>query len=120
MAIPLGIIGNAFTTTWDARDRILLMKRTRDRLRQWGYSAHDIPVLFQLSDRNDNGELDIAEFRKLVMRMQIGFSEERIINLFQSFDKDHNGMIDDREFIRVLFPESFHEVFDEEEGPPCP
>merc|ERR1712176_933063 len=49
MAVPLGIIGNAFTQTWNDRDRILLTHRTRDRLRQWGYGARDIPVLFQVS-----------------------------------------------------------------------
>jgi len=121
MAIPLGIIGNAFTVTWEQRDRILLMQRTRDRLRQWGYSAHDIPALFQISDANDDGELDVKEFRQLLTRMQIGFSEERILNLFHSFDNDKSGTVDDREFVRALFPHAYHEVYhddvDDEQAP---
>jgi len=114
MAIPLGIIGNAFTITWSERDRILLMQRTRDRLRQWGYTAHDIPVLFRLSDSDDNGELDVTEFRDLLRSMQIGFSDERIFQLFESFDQDRSGSVDDREFVRALFPSSYHEIYRDE------
>jgi len=111
MAIPLGIIGNAFTDTWQDRDRILLMQRTRDRLCQWGYTAHDIPVLFRITDSNEDGELDLQEFRKLLTQMQVGFSEERILKLFQSFDKDQSGTVDDREFVNSLFPESYHDIY---------
>mmetsp|Transcript_86929 Transcript_86929/g.202358 ORF Transcript_86929/g.202358 Transcript_86929/m.202358 type:complete len:194 (-) Transcript_86929:149-730(-) len=111
MAIPLGIVGNAFTQTWNDRDRILLMQRTRSRLMQWGFSAHDIPELFRLSASNDDGELDITEFRDLIHGMHVGFSDERIFQLFQSFDQDHSGMIDDKEFVRALFPNSYHVIY---------
>merc|ERR1719401_2026483 len=59
MSIPLGIIGNAFSEVWSDRDRILLTLRTRNRLLQWGYTARDIPKLFELFDADQNGELDI-------------------------------------------------------------
>lgn len=111
MAIPIGIIGHAFTHTWEDRDRILLMQRTRERLRQWGYTAHDIPALFRLSDADSDGELDSQEFRELLTRMQIGFSDERILKLFQSFDNDHSGCVDEREFVRALFPHAYHDIY---------
>lgn len=114
MAIPLGIIGTAFNDAWQDRDRILLMQRTRDRLCQWGYTAHDIPVLFKISDSNADGELDLKEFRKLLNQMQVGFSEERILKLFNSFDDDGSGTVDDHEFIKALFPESYHDIYDDE------
>merc|ERR1719220_2092865 len=68
MAVPLGIIGNAFAETWQDRDRILLMQRARYCLRQWGYSAQDIPILFQLCDGDGDGALNIDEFRDLLTR----------------------------------------------------
>jgi len=111
MAIPLGIVGDAFTQTWNERDRILLMQRTRERLTQWGYTAHDIPELFRLSDVNEDGELDITEFRELLRCMRIGFTDDRIFQLFNSFDQDRSGKVDDREFIRALFPNAYHEIF---------
>uniref|UniRef100_A0A7S4SHQ8 EF-hand domain-containing protein n=1 Tax=Alexandrium monilatum TaxID=311494 RepID=A0A7S4SHQ8_9DINO len=120
IAIPLGIVGNAFSATWEQRDKILLMQRTRDRLRQWGFTAHDIPALFVLSARGGESSLDSKDFRKLVMRMQIGFSEERILKLFQSLDEDNSGKIDDREFVRHLFPSAYHAIFQDGEDQPDP
>jgi len=119
MSIPLGIVGNAFTTTWEQRDRILLMQRTRERLRQWGFGASDIPALFRLSGPTTDGCLTVSEFRTLLTRMHVGFSEERILKLFESFDDDRDGVICDREFVRQLFPSSYHEVYrdNEEESP---
>lgn len=120
MAIPLGIVGDAFAQTWQDRDRILLMQRTRERLHQWGYTASDIPVLFSLSDDNDDGELTLHEFRDLLTRMHIGFDDERIMKLFASFDIEKNGTIDARAFVRGLFPNAYHDIFenDEDDGSP--
>mmetsp|Transcript_29228 Transcript_29228/g.67981 ORF Transcript_29228/g.67981 Transcript_29228/m.67981 type:complete len:104 (-) Transcript_29228:111-422(-) len=87
------------------------MQKTYDRLKQWGYTAHDIPELFRLSDDDDNGQLDMGEFRDLLRCMQIGFTDERIFQLFNSFDHNRSGGVDDREFIRVLFPNSYHEIY---------
>uniref|UniRef100_A0A7S4PZS2 EF-hand domain-containing protein n=1 Tax=Alexandrium monilatum TaxID=311494 RepID=A0A7S4PZS2_9DINO len=116
MAIPLGIVGEAFAQTWQDRDRILLMQRTRDRLRQWGYSAKDIPILFSLSDVNGNGVLSLNEFRQLLSRMHIGFSSERVMKLFASLDSSQKGTINARAFVRGLFPEAYHEIFVDEES----
>jgi hypothetical protein len=107
MAIPLGIIGGAFTQVWNDRDRILLMQRTRDRLKKWGYSPEDIPLLFEMADEDGTGEVDIDEFRDLIKNMKIGLSEERIAMLFNSFDEDGSGFIDAREFIRNIFPSHY-------------
>mmetsp|Transcript_48532 Transcript_48532/g.113629 ORF Transcript_48532/g.113629 Transcript_48532/m.113629 type:complete len:611 (+) Transcript_48532:69-1901(+) len=111
MAVPVGIIGNAFNTTWSDRDRLLLMKKTRDRLEQWGYSAVDIPALFQCADSTDDGELTIAEFRSLIERLQLGFSDERVVQLFTSFDRNGSGTIDDKEFVKALFPNAYYEIY---------
>mmetsp|Transcript_3020 Transcript_3020/g.6710 ORF Transcript_3020/g.6710 Transcript_3020/m.6710 type:complete len:684 (+) Transcript_3020:112-2163(+) len=111
LAVPLGIIGSAFDQTWNDRDRILLMQRTRERLHQWGYTASDIPVLFKLADSDDDGELHMEDFQNLLTRMQIGLSNERILALFQTFDRDGSGAVDSKEFVRALFPYSYHEIF---------
>mmetsp|Transcript_76716 Transcript_76716/g.237606 ORF Transcript_76716/g.237606 Transcript_76716/m.237606 type:complete len:281 (-) Transcript_76716:203-1045(-) len=116
MAIPLGIVGEAFAQTWQDRDRLLLMHRTRDRLRQWGYSASDIPILFGITDGNADGELSLYEFRHLVTRMNIGFSDERVMKLFSSLDTSQKGTIDARSFVRGLFPEAYHGIFDDSEA----
>jgi len=113
MAMPIGIIGNAFTQIWSDRDRILLTVRTRERFAQWGYTAKDMQMLFQHFDRNNNGELTLPEFRKMIAEMRIGIQDqdERVVQLFESFDRDGSGGIDEKEFTRVLFPSAYHEIY---------
>jgi len=111
MAMPIGIIGNAFTQIWSDRDRILLTLKMRDRLTQWGYTAADINKLFQHFDANGSGELDLQEFRTMMTEMHIGISDERVLDLFESFDRDGNGVIDPKECTRALFPSTYHEIY---------
>merc|ERR1719399_523089 len=100
--MPISIIGNAFTKVWNDRDRILLTQRTRERLQQWGYSAEDIPALFQYFDKNGDGQLQLDEFHLMMREMKLGIVEERILSLFNTFDADRSGGIDLAEFTRVL------------------
>lgn len=114
MAMPLGIIGGAFTQVWNDRDRILLMKRTRERLIKWGYTPFDIPVLFEVADSDGTGEVDIDEFRSLMKNMKIGLANDRIVQLFNSFDNDCSGTIDAKEFIRNIFPGAYLDIFEKQ------
>merc|ERR1719253_1028837 len=77
MAMPLGIIGSAFNQVWSNRDAVLLMSRTRDRLVKWGYTAHDIPLLFRMVDQDGDGELELEEFKELITQMKIGLDDKR-------------------------------------------
>lgn len=104
MAMPLGIIGHAFTEIWQERDRILLMKRTRERLLCWGYSPQDVPEVFSMFDRDGDGKLNYSEFHKMIRRMGVGLKEHRILALFEFFDEDATGEVDYEEFVNNLFP----------------
>jgi len=111
MAVPVGIIGMTFHEEWNARDYSLLLRKTRMKLHQWGYTAHDIPNLFKIVDSDENGVLELDEFCELVKEMKIGLSEDRIIALFEHMDKDGSGALDAAEFALEVFPETFIEAF---------
>jgi len=111
MAAPLGIIGGAFQEVWNDRDRILLMQRTRDRLKKWGYNPEDIPLLFEMADADGTGEVDYEEFCGLIKNMKIGLSDERIAMLFNSFDDNNSGTISSKEFIQHIFPTDYIALF---------
>jgi voltage-gated potassium channel Kch len=112
MAMPLGIVGQAFTQVWSDRDRILLVKKARAALLQWGYSAADLPVLCKMFDTSGRGELNCPDFCRMIRMMRIGLKNERMIDLFDAFDADGSGCVDDRELVRQLFPHSYHELYD--------
>ena len=57
-------------------------------------------MLFQKYDKDKSGELDFAEFRK-VMRILAGegLSDANMLKAFEECDKDGTGNIDYREFL---------------------
>lgn len=110
MAMPLGIIGQAFNQIWQDRDCILLARGTRARLIQWGYTADDIPVLFRAYG-DGSGELNMHDFKDMMERLQIGLSEARTLSLFAAFDEDSSGSIDAEEFTRRLFPQDYFRIY---------
>ncbi|CAE8624456.1 unnamed protein product [Polarella glacialis] len=122
MAIPLGIVGKAFGSVWDDRDRLLLMHRTRLRFLSGGYRAQDIPEMFFSFDVDHNGSLSLPEFMDMMRQMEIDVSRWRVLRLFKAFDEDGSGGIDDREFVRTLFPNAYTELYgadaDAEENTP--
>jgi len=111
MAIPLGIVGNAFNRVWEDRTRLLLMKRTRDRLAQWGYCSEDIPKLFGIFGKKQSGELTFNEFCRMFREMKIGITDLEIFQLFQSFDDDGSGSIDYKEFVHGLYPADYVSMY---------
>jgi len=111
MAIPLGIVGKAFSAVWDDRDRLLLMHRTRSRFLASGYKAKDIPTMFFSFDVDSDGQLSLAEFLSMMSQLQVEISGPRVVELFETFDMDGSGYIDDHEFVRTLFPTEFFEVY---------
>lgn len=114
MAIPIGIVGNAFSAVWEDRDRLLLLQRTRSLLVQGGYTALDIRDLFSFFS-NTAGELGLNEFRLMMAALNVGINEDRTLALFRSFDGDHSGYISDYEFIRMLYPQTYSAVFERDE-----
>ncbi|CAE8681369.1 unnamed protein product [Polarella glacialis] len=116
MAIPIGIVGKAFVSVWDIRDRLLLLHRARSRFLAGGYFAQDIPKMFCTFDTNQNGELEIAEFESMMRNMEIEVDTEQIRTLFGLFDEDGSGGIADEQFVKTLFPENFHAMYGDEEA----
>jgi len=115
LGMPIGLIGRAFTSVWDDRERILLMWRTRDRLTQWGYGPSDISMLFDHFDESREGGLGLKDFHWLVEHMKLGLTGERILELFRTIDQDESGIIDDKEFVNAVYPDAYYKVFIENE-----
>lgn len=111
MAMPLGIVGQAFNQVWNDRDRLLLVLRTKERLLQWGYTAKDALEVFRWFDEDGSGQLDIDEFRSMIDQMRLGFDRKRVVQLFNGIDKDGGGTIEAEEFVKYLFPEDYYDIY---------
>jgi hypothetical protein len=104
MAMPLAIVGSNFLQVWEERDRILLVKRIKERLVEYGFSPNDLVHAFRSFDSDHDGDIDIEEFTVLVQSLRLGLSQDRIVDLFASFDTDENGCLRIAEFARAVFP----------------
>jgi hypothetical protein len=104
MAIPIGIVGHAFSQVWADRDRLLLIQRIRDAFLDGGFNSKSISDIFQLFDSDSSGELDMEEFELMLRTMQINISEERMTALFHALDSESRGHITQDDLVENLFP----------------
>eukprot|EP00930_Biecheleria_cincta_P048618 TRINITY_DN33900_c0_g1_i1.p1 TRINITY_DN33900_c0_g1~~TRINITY_DN33900_c0_g1_i1.p1 ORF type:complete len:641 (-),score=104.69 TRINITY_DN33900_c0_g1_i1:206-2095(-) len=103
-AMPIGIVGHEFMTSWASRHRVMLINRTKKCLTKWGYNANDFEGLFQAMDANQDGKLDLPEFVRLMGKLNIGLNDETAVELFLLFDEDASGTLDFDEFIKQIYP----------------
>merc|ERR1712194_393216 len=93
MALPLGIVGNAFSQVWADRDRLLVMKRFQTAFIRGGISMKKFDDIFSMYDEDQSGTLDLEEFCMLLKTLQIDMDEERITMLMDVLDRDCEGQI---------------------------
>lgn len=111
LAIPVGILGNAFTEVWADRDRLVVVWKFIEMLNEAGMSYGDIPSFYRRYDLGEDGAIGLREFKLMNEDMQTGLDEKSIAKLFQSVDKDDSGTIDQKEFIEAFFPSAFSALY---------
>jgi len=103
-AIPIGIVGNAFSSVWEDRERLLLLQQLRNRISRAGYTPQDLVKFFHRLDRDGNHKLTFDEFKDFLPMMHIKMSDEIAFRVFETFDDDGEGSIDFIEFLLGIFP----------------
>merc|ERR1719221_2317838 len=71
MAMPIGIVGNAFSEVWSDRDRLLAVERFRTAFAQGGLTLQAMKDIFETFDEDSNGSLDVKEFGLMLSTMQM-------------------------------------------------
>merc|ERR1712232_599895 len=104
LAIPIGIVGNAFNNVWQDRERLLRLQEIRDQVLMSGFTHDDILEMFEVLDVNGDGLIDWEEFKELLPNMRIYIPDSVAFSVFQTFDDDGEGSIDFMEFLYGLFP----------------
>mmetsp|Transcript_56011 Transcript_56011/g.181579 ORF Transcript_56011/g.181579 Transcript_56011/m.181579 type:complete len:510 (+) Transcript_56011:49-1578(+) len=104
MAIPLGIVGNAFNKVWLDRERLMLLQQVREHFSHAGYNRQDIRDMFESLDTDGDSQLTFSEFRQLLPLMHIDLPEEVAYSVFMTFDDDGEGTIDFNEFLLGVYP----------------
>lgn len=114
MAMPIGIVGNAFSEVWSDRDRLLAVERFRSAFAQGGLRLQALKDIFGIFDEDDNGHLDVKEFGLMLNTMQMNISEERVSTLYQVLDRHGEGHITLEALVNGLGPKAFARDFFQE------
>jgi len=107
MAIPIGIVGTAFSHVWEDRQRLLLLQRMRDAVVRAGFTVEDIYDMFMKIDADGNGGLDLEEFSYMIQLMNIDMDQNVVSQVFDIFDDEGEGAIEFRDFLKGLFPRTY-------------
>jgi hypothetical protein len=111
MAIPIGIVGHAFSQVWSDRDRLLVMQRFRTAFLGGGFTVRSVQTIFNMFDEDGNGELDVDEFKLMLQTMNLNMEDERISLLYQNLDTEGKGYISVDALIDGLVPKAFTHKF---------
>lgn len=111
MAMPIGIVGNAFSEVWSDRDRLLAVERFRSAFAQGGLTLQALKDIFAIFDEDSNGHLDIKEFELMLNTMQMNISDERVNTLYHALDRQGEGHITLEALIAGLGPRAFARDF---------
>lgn len=104
-AIPIGIVGNAFSKVWEDRERLLAMQHMRRRTARAGYTLRDLALVFESIDEDQDGQLTIEEFRHFFEVMDISVTDTTAALVFETFDDSGGGSVDFAELMFGLFLE---------------
>lgn len=106
MAMPIAIVGTCFSETWFDQDRIILIDKVRTRLEQQGFEIANLREVFDEIDEDGSGEIEFAEFKRLIEAFHLYFNISKVRQLFNFFDVGSTGAITYEEFVCALYPES--------------
>jgi len=70
--------------------------------RSAGAGIRGISRIFKAMDNNNNGRLDVDDFRWGLMDFGISVSKEEATQVLSHFDRDGNGQVDFNEFLRTI------------------
>lgn len=114
MALPLGILGYEFTSTWQNRARFWAVTLVKSRMAARGLGLKDIPAFYQRYGNKD-GALEFYGFSQFVSQLGVKLDEKHMLDVYQGFDEDGGGFIDEVEFAQALFPDEYRAAKREEE-----
>jgi len=102
-AIPLSIIGNNFAKVWLDRDRLMIVRVAKRRVRDLGVTRQEMRRVFDFFDKDRSGDLGVKEFRKMIDVLGLGLNERDGNRLFRAFDTDRQGTVSYAEFFSAIF-----------------
>lgn len=105
-AMPLAIVGNTFSTAWEARALATIREQLKKHLLDKGLNATNCEEAFANFDLDGNGCIDYTEFKHVVVGvLGIPLDVKKLRKVWRSLDQDDSNIIKYQEFCLAVFPE---------------
>ena len=105
-AMPLAIVGNTFSTAWEARALATIREQLKKHLLASNLGATNLEEAFANFDLDGNGSIDYAEFKHVVVDvLGVPLDVKKLRKVWRSLDQDDSNIIKYQEFCLAIFPE---------------
>ena len=102
-AMPLAIVGNTFSTAWEARALALISEQLKKHLLHKGMTAANCEAAFQDFDLDGNGSIDYKEFKHVVMDvLGVPLDVKKLRKVWRALDQDDSNIIKYHEFCLAI------------------
>jgi len=114
LAMPISIVGNSFSASWEARTTVWVSNLLRKQMLVQGRHPSDVLAAFREIDANSDGIINYSEFRGAVERL-VGdaFDKQRLRELWKTLDVDASDSVQFREFVNILYPDLEAEIIED-------
>jgi len=102
--MPITIIGEAFASAWEEKEKLEVANRVQDLLFQRGWSHEQLIYIFQEFDVSGDGLLDWHEFKAALETLELHLPVKEKRKLFALLDSDDEGSVSYTEFAMAIFP----------------
>jgi hypothetical protein len=110
-AMPLAIVGNTFSTAWEARSLSVISEQMKKHLLEKGLNANNCEQAFADFDLDGNGSIDYREFKRVVKDvLGVPLDVKKLRKVWRALDQDDSNIIKYQEFCVAIFPEYESEV----------
>lgn len=112
LAMPLAVIGQSFTDSWNKRDRIFFSLRCQEEFGDYHRLMSEVAErAFKSFDLDADGFVTCPEFMNGLDRLGMtNLTKKQVWGLWSAIDKDTNGVLDYNQFVSFMMEYSPEKV----------